>query len=133
MRPTSRYPTESDQGNPDMPRKPFDIRERTFLFAVATVKWVKRLPNDSASQILARHLIRSVTSIGANIEEADGTVTEEDKVYKWAIARKEARETRYWLRLIDATSASGAECGVLVQEATEIINILSAMIKKHAG
>ncbi len=51
--------------------KPYDIRERTFLFAVRTVEWVRTLPNDAATQVCAKQLIRSATSVGANIEEAN--------------------------------------------------------------
>ncbi len=111
--------------------KPLDIKERTFLFAVDVVNWAKRMPSDHSTQVLVRQVLRSATSIGANVEEADGATTEKDKAYKWAIARKEARETRYWLRLVNATATAAAETNELEQEATELIRILSALINKR--
>ncbi|MBI3536285.1 MAG: four helix bundle protein [Chloroflexi bacterium] len=55
--------------------KPFDIRERTFLFSVNVIKWMRTLPKDLGTQIAARQLIESATSVGANVEEADGAGT----------------------------------------------------------
>lgn len=118
-----------------MPRptsnKPFDIKERTFLFSVEVVKWAKLMPRDYGTQVLLRQALRAATSIGANVEEADGATTEKDQVYKWAVARKEARETRYWLRLLSATATPSPVAGNLEQEASELIRILSALINKH--
>ncbi|MBI4788043.1 MAG: four helix bundle protein [Chloroflexi bacterium] len=110
--------------------KPFDIRERTFLFAVAIVKWVRMLPRDFGTQVAARQLVESATSVGANVEEADGADTAKDRVYKWTLSRKEARESRYWIRVICAANTGSPEAQTLEQESAELINILSAMINK---
>ncbi len=112
-------------------RKPFDLKERTFLFAVDVVNWARQMPADYGSQVLVKQVLRSATSIGANVEEADGATTEKDRAYKWAIARKEARETRYWLRLLSVTTTASSETNDLEQESTELIRILSALINKH--
>ena len=110
---------------------PFDIRERTFLFGVRIVKFVRTMPRDVASVELARQLIRAGTSVGANVEEADGAESSRDKVHKWSIARKEAKEARHWLRTIkEAEIAASDELGYLIGESLEIVRILSALINK---
>ncbi len=60
--------------------KPYDIRERIFLFSVNVIKWVRTLPKDLGTQIAARQLVESATSVGANVEKADGTRTTKDRV-----------------------------------------------------
>ncbi len=110
--------------------KPYDLRERTFLFAVRTIKWVRTLPTDLGTQVAAKQLVRSATSVGANVEEADGSNTAKDRVYKWTLSRKEARESRYWIRLICASGSDSSESRALEQESTELINILSSLITK---
>ena len=112
-------------------KKPYDIRERTFLFSVEIIKWARTLPKDLGTQIATRQLMRSATSIGANVEEADGTDTTKDRVYKWTVSRKEARESRYWIRVICAANQDTKEGHALQQECTELINILSTLINKN--
>ena len=114
-----------------MPEKPpFDIRERTFLFGVQVVKFVRKMPRDVASVELARQLLRSGTSVGANVEESDGAESKKDKVHKLSIARKEAKETRHWLRTIkEAEIVASAELDELLTESLELIKILSKMIQ----
>ena len=109
---------------------PYDIRERTFLFAVQVIKWVRTLPRDLGTQVAARQLVEAATSIGANVEEADGAETSKDRVYKWSLARKEAREARYWIRLICASGSDSAGGRALEQESTELLRILSALVSK---
>ena len=112
--------------------KPYDIRERTFLFSVNVIKWVRTLPRDLGTQVAARQLVESATSIGANVEEADGARSAKDRVNKWTISRKEAREARYWIRVICTASADSPEGRALEQESTELVNILSALINKNS-
>lgn len=112
--------------------KPFDIRERTFLFSVQVMQWARKLPRDIGMQVATKQLLEAATSIGANVEEADGADTPKDRVYKWTLSRKEARETRYWLRVICTADATvDQKTGqALQQESTELINILSTLINK---
>ncbi|MBI3243688.1 MAG: four helix bundle protein [Chloroflexi bacterium] len=110
---------------------PYDIRERSFLFGVRVIKWVRTLPRDWATETCAKQLIRAATSVGANIEEADGTETIKDKVYKWTTSRKEARESRFWVRTICAANSESPEGQALIQESSELTNILSTLIKKN--
>lgn len=113
------------------PDVPYDIRERTFQYAVKIVGLVRRLPRDAAADVLGRQLLRAATSVGANVEEADGATTARDRSYKRAIARKEAREARYWLRLIRSCVLDNQDARALQIESEELIRILSALIAKN--
>lgn len=113
--------------------KPRDIRERTFEFAVRVVKLCQHLDERPGSgRVLGRQLLRAGTSVGANVEEAQAGQSRADFISKNAIALKEARETRYWLRLLAAThSLAGAhlsELSNLEIEAEELARILGAII-----
>jgi four helix bundle protein len=92
---------------------------------------VNTLPRTIAGGKVAEQLVKSGTSIGANVEEADGAESKRDFIHKMSIARKEARETRYWLRIVRATGLSkdAQEIGYLLQESDELVRILSAIIK----
>jgi four helix bundle protein len=76
------------------------IQEKSYLFALEIIGLVRRFPKNTEGLIIGKQLLRSATSIGANIEEAIGAFTKNDFSYKMSIALKEARETNYWLRLI---------------------------------
>ena len=113
---------------------PFDIRERTFIFGVRIVKFVRTMPKDVASIELARQLLKAGTSVGANVEEADGAESKRDKIHKLSIARKEAKECRHWLRTIkEAEIVASAELDALIVESLEIVKILSRMILNLGG
>src|SRR3990167_7884119 len=106
------------------------IQDRTYDFALEIVKFVKSMPYNTATVSLARQLIRSGTSIGANIEEAQGASSRKDFINKINIAKKEARETRYWLRLInDAKLSKNYNFDMMLQEIKNVINILTAIVK----
>jgi four helix bundle protein len=117
-----------------MTSPPFDLKERTFEFGVRVIKFVSTLPRTYISVELTRQLIRAATSVGANVEESDGAESRRDTAHKMAIARKEARESRYWLRTILAAGFVSAsqidEVNVLIREAGELVKILSAIIQK---
>ena len=105
------------------------LDERTFKFALRIVKLVSVLPHSPLGDVLGRQLLRSGTSIGANIEEAHAASTKRDFTYKMFIALKEARETNYWLRLIkDAELMSATRIDSLVQESLEIKLILAQSV-----
>lgn len=109
-----------------------DIVERTFSFALQIVKLCRGLERTSgASRSLSLQLLRSGTSIGANVEEAQAGQSKADFVSKMAIALKEARETAYWLRLIrESGIATTDSLALLEQEASELAKILGAIISK---
>jgi four helix bundle protein len=107
---------------------PYDIRERTFQFAVRVLQVIRQLPDDTATRVVAYQLAKSATSIGANVEEADGAESRRDFIHKMSVARKEARESRYWLRIIRAAILDNKEFSALEQESNELVRILSAII-----
>ena len=107
---------------------PYDIRERTFQFAVRVIQAVRQLPRDTAAQVVLRQLVKSATSVGANVEEADGAESRRDFIHKTSISRKEACESRYWLRIIRAAILNNDEVAALERESDELVRILSAMI-----
>ena len=82
-------------------RSPTDIQQRTFEFAKQIVLLVDRLPRTLAATEIGRQMLRSGTSVGANMQEADAAESRSDFIHKVSIALKEARETRYWLALVD--------------------------------
>lgn len=107
-----------------------DIRERTFSFALRIVRLVRALGSDLASQGIARQVLRSGTSVGANVEEAQGSHSRADFARRMNIARAEARETLYWLRLItDSELLPRRRTADLIREADEIVRILVAIVK----
>lgn len=112
--------------------KPYDLEERTFLFAQTVRAFVKLLPNTMANQEDGRQLIRASGSVGANYIEANESLSKKDLLLRLRIARKETKESRYWLRLLDvADGGQLAEVRAdLIAEATELLAILSAIIKK---
>ena len=112
-----------------------EIQDRALEFAVRIIKFADKLPKSAAGAVLVRQLIRSGTSIGANMEEADGASSKADFINKVTIARKEARETHYWLQLINKAElihhqANTDELGKMIVEAEELKKVLSAIINK---
>ena len=111
-----------------MSTPPRNIQERTFEFGVRVIRLVDRLPRTIAGNMIGQQLIRAGTSVGANMQEADAAESKRDFIHKTGIALKEAKESRYWLRLVDATLLpKDAEVKALVQEARELSLILGAI------
>jgi four helix bundle protein len=110
--------------------KEYDIRERTLNFAVRIMEIARNLPSHIIYSSIRSQLVRSGTAIGANLAEGDGAKTRRDFVNKLVIARKEAKETKYWLRLINGQKIENLQLDDDIQEIQEIINVLSAIIKK---
>ncbi len=109
----------------------YDLEERTFRFAKRVRAFVKQLPRTVCNQEDARQLVRSSGSVGANYIEANESLSRKDFVLRVRIARRECKESRYWLRLLDISdSAPASECQSLVAEAVELKKILSAIIRK---
>ena len=113
-----------------MPKKIYDLKERLLVFAKRVLEICKMLPRNPEANRIRGQLGGAGTSIGANYEEADGSNSKKDFVNKTVIARKEARETRYWLRVISGLYIPEENIAADIKESQEIINILSSMIKK---
>jgi four helix bundle protein len=114
-------------------RKKFSVsdepKERTFNFAIAILELAAKLPNTDEAIIVRRQLCKSGTSVGANLEEADGSLTLNDFVYRIDVAFKEAKETRYWLRIIIARKlVRQSIVQPYLNESVELIKILSTII-----
>ena len=112
-----------------------EIQERTLEFGVKILKFSDKLPKTQSGMVLVKQLVRAGTSIGANLEEADGASSKKDFINKVTISRKEARETRYWLRLIMRAELLHNQTNVeeldkLVNESYELMKILSSIINK---
>src|SRR6056297_3269010 len=109
-----------------------DLPDRTFAFSERIVKLCLAVEqNGRVSATLANQLLRSGTSIGANVEEGQASQSKADFVSKYSIACKEARETHYWLRLLASTELVPADrLSPLTDEANELIAILTTVIKK---
>src|SRR3974377_88010 len=108
-------------------RKAFDIQQRTFYFGVRIIKFVEKLPRTLSATELGRQLLRSGTSVAANMEEANGAESKSDFIHKVSIAYKEAREARLWLGMIEAANLStSAEVKELYAESDELVRILFA-------
>jgi len=105
------------------------IKYKSYDFALQIIKLCGRLRNAKHFEISSQ-LLRSGTSIGANVEEALAGQSKKDFFAKMSIASKEARETNYWLRLIkDAGIFDGQEIQKLIEVSEELIKILTSIVK----
>lgn len=111
---------------------PQEIAERAFDFAVRIVKLCQALvKRPGVSRTLANQLLRSGTSIGANLEESKGGQSRADFLSKVSISLKEARETHYWLRLLIAADIlPEKQLNPLLEEANQLTAILTTIVKK---
>ncbi len=105
------------------------IKNKSFEFSLKIIKLYQQL-QDQREYVISKQLLRSGTSIGANIEEATAAESRRDFVHKLGIASKEARETNYWLRLLDQSNlAAGVEIKPLLDDADELVRMLTAIVK----
>ena len=106
------------------------IEDKSFQFSVRVVKLCKHLREDKKEYILSKQLLRSGTSIGANIVEAQQAQSRPDFISKLCIALKEASETNYWLRLLHATEyLSEKEYVSIHSDCKELEKLLTSIIK----
>ncbi|SRR5258706_3965274 len=111
-------------------RKESLVAKKAFGFALAIIAITRILPKTYENIILIRQIIRSATSIGANIEEALGGNSRKEFIHSMNIAKKEARETRYWLSLIMELNKIEVErMQAVLSQCDELINILTKIVK----
>ncbi len=111
--------------------KKYDLEERTLQFAINCRLFSAKIPNSLSNIEDSKQLIRSSGSIGANYIEANEGLSKKDFLFRLKISRKEAKESIYWLRIIQVVNTSfEIETAKLLQEATELKLILSAIIEK---
>ena len=109
--------------------KVYDLKKRTFLLSTEVISFIKSLPSDYIAQTIGRQLLRSITSIGANIIEAQAASSKKDFANYYNIALKSANESKYWFLLLKSTNQGNKErIEQLLQEIIEISNILAKSI-----
>lgn len=110
--------------------KESNIKNKSFAFAIRIVKLYQYLCEQKKEFVLSKQLLRSGTSVGAMVREAEHAETKKDFVHKMAIAQKEINETIYWLELIATTDyLAKKEFESLNNDAVELIKILTTIIK----
>ena len=111
--------------------KPYDLEERTFLFAKECRLYIRTLPKTTANIEDGKQLIRSSGSVGANYIEANEKLGDKDLLFRLKISRKEAKESKFWLRLLhDLNPDQKTFSDSLLFEVEELRKILSAIINK---
>ncbi|MDP3955116.1 MAG: four helix bundle protein [bacterium] len=112
--------------------KKYDLEERTFKFAERCREFVKNLPKTIANIEDGKQLVRASGSPAANYIEANESISKKDFALRIKICRKEAKESRLWLRLCDITNQQElqSEQQELIQEATELTKIFNAILEK---
>jgi four helix bundle protein len=110
--------------------KKYDLEERTFRFAQEIRAFVKTLPRTIGNIEDVKQLVRASGSVGANYIEANEALGKKDFIMRIKICRKEAKEGRLFLRLLDLGDKGSAQRDRLIQEATELMNIFGAIYRK---
>lgn len=107
-----------------------NIRDKSFAFAVRMVQLFKYLQSDKREYIMSKQLMRSGTSVGAMVREAEHSESKKDFLHKMAIAQKEINESIYWLELLNATEyLTQKQFEDLNKDAIELIKIITTIIK----
>ncbi len=104
------------------------ILELSFEFSLKIIDLYKKLL-DKKEYVISKQLLRSGTSIGANVEEAMAGQSRKDFIAKMSIASKEARETRYWLRLLEKSKLIAIDYSPYLTSIEHIVNILTKIVK----
>ena len=110
----------------------YDLEERTLQFAKDVRVFVKRLPKTIGNIEDGKQLIKASGSVGANYIEANESLSKKDFIMRAKISRKEAKESRYWLKLVDTHENMEIEYerNALINESTELMNIFGAILQK---
>ena len=112
--------------------KQYDLEDRTFEFARRVRAFVKKLPRSISNLEDGKQVVKSSGSVGANYIEANEALSKKDFKMRIKICRKEAKESRFWLRLVDTENDEELEKErqYLVNESTELMNIFGAILRK---
>jgi four helix bundle protein len=110
-------------------KKKYDLEERTAQLGEAIIELVRTFSQDSVNSPLISQIVRAATSVGANYMEADGAESKKGFRHKISICKKEAKETKHWLRMIAKANPSRRdECQKLLKEAQELSLIFSSIL-----
>lgn len=112
------------------PKPQYDLEERTFLFAQRCRAYVKKLPKTISNIEDGKQLVRSSGSTASNYIEANESLSKKDFIMRIKICRKEAKESRLWLRLTEPLSEQEQEKRLLITEATELMKIFGSILEK---
>ena len=104
------------------------IQQKSFEFSLMIIELYKKLVAEN-EYVISKQVLRSATSIGANIEEALAGQNKKDFLHKMSISSKEARETRYWLKLLDKSQIIKSDYSKYLKEIESIINIITKIVK----
>ena len=104
------------------------IQNKSFAFALEIIQLYRKL-QEQREYVISKQLLRSGTSIGANVEEASAGQSRKDFLAKMSIASKEARETQYWLRLLQASQIVNVDVNEQLNHVDELIRILTSIVK----
>ncbi|MBI4284574.1 MAG: four helix bundle protein [Chloroflexi bacterium] len=111
--------------------KPYDLEERTLRFAKEVIAFVGILPKTMANIEIAKQVIRSSGSVGANYIEANEAISKKDFALRVKICRKEVKESRYWLSLLEVKGEEAEKRRQsLTEEATELMRIFGSIVEK---
>jgi four helix bundle protein len=113
-------------------KKQYDLEERTLRFSKNVIDLINKASKNLSNNEIVKQLIRSAGSVGANYIEANEALGRKDFIMHARIARKEAKETRYWLQLLDCSELHQPMKERLIQESTELLKILSRIIEKSS-
>ncbi|HYG16735.1 MAG TPA: four helix bundle protein [Bacteroidia bacterium] len=111
-------------------KKKYDLEDRTLAFSKSIRDFIKTCPKSVTNTVYMRQLARSSSSVGANYIEANDSIGAKDKLMRIRICRKEAKESVYWLKLIDTNNDNDVNRSELIKEANELMLILGAILKK---
>jgi len=106
------------------------LKTKSYAFSLKIILLYKEMVARKKEYVLSKQLLKSGTSIGANIEEADRAQSKKDFIAKMQISLKESSETQYWLRLLrDSDFIEQSTAKVLIEECMDLSNILTAVLK----
>lgn len=111
-------------------QKKYDLEDRTFEFACDVRNCLKQITKTTASIEDIKQLIRSSGSVAANYIEANESLSKKDFLMRIKICRKEAKESKLWLRLLGTMNTNNLEINNLAQEATELTKIFGSMVER---
>ena len=115
-------------------KRKIKLKERTYKYSIAIIEFLDKLPGDTSTRVIAKQLLRSATSIGANIVEAQASSSKRDFTNFFTYSLKSANESLYWLGLLrDAKKIKSPQLEYLLKETTELANILGSSILTLKG
>ena len=104
------------------------VKDKSFDFALRIIELYKVL-KENKEYILSKQLLRSGTSIGANVSESEAAQTKKDFIAKVSISSKEARETLYWLQLLEQSKLVELDYTSYIKDAEELVRLLTSIVK----